>query len=117
MVDAPQLSDRARRIFERTDRVEERIFIPCITFFELLHLTEKKRVRADFKTLIEMVASSENYRIEPLCLPVIERAREISKGTVPDPWDRLIAATSLHLGLPLITRDRRLRKIGIEVIW
>jgi PIN domain nuclease of toxin-antitoxin system len=117
LVDPPQLSDRARRIFERTDRDEERIFIPCITFFELLYLTEKKKVPADFKTLTEMVASSENYRVEPLCLPVIERAREIPKATVPDPWDRLIAATSLHLGLPLITRDRRLREIGIEIIW
>jgi PIN domain nuclease of toxin-antitoxin system len=38
--------------------------------------------------------------------------REIS-----DPWDRLIAATSLHLKIPLITRDKYLHKMGLKVIW
>jgi PIN domain nuclease of toxin-antitoxin system len=112
MTDDPRLSSKAKRIFE-----EDYIFIPCIVFFELLYLTEKKKLAIDFDRLIAMVSSSKNYRVEPLCLPIIEKSRAISKGEVSDPWDRLVAATSMHLSLPLITRDKSLREIGLEVIW
>lgn len=62
-----------------------------------------------------MVSSSNNYGVEPLCLPIIEASRKISMQ-VKDPWDRLIAATSLRLGLPLITRDRALEAVT-ETVW
>ena len=41
----------------------------------------------------------------------------IPRKKVPDPWDRLIAATAMHLNLPLISRDPALRNIGIEIVW
>jgi len=64
-----------------------------------------------------MVSSSKNYRIEPLCLPIIQKSKRIPRERVADPWDRLIAATSMHLNFPLITRDETLREIGLEVVW
>ncbi len=99
--------------------MQEYIFIPCIVFFELLILTEKKRVVADFDRFLAMVTASKNYKIEPLCLPIIERSRIIPRE-IKDPWDRLIIATSMHLKFPLITRDESIRKVretGLEVIW
>jgi len=117
MTDDPKLSKEAKRIFKEVDNASERIFIPCIVFFELLYLTEKKRIAPDFDSFVKMVSSSENYRIEPLCLPIIERSRTIPREKIVDPWDRLIAATSMHLNLPLITRDESLKNIGLEVIW
>ena len=112
MTDDPRLSLKVKRIFD-----EDYIFIPCIVFFELLYLVEKKRIVSDFDGFLTMVSSSENYNVEPLCLPVIEASKTIPREKVPDPWDRLIAATSIHLSLPLITRDEALREIGLEVIW
>jgi PIN domain nuclease of toxin-antitoxin system len=40
----------------------------------------------------------------------------ISRERISDPWDRLIAVTSLHLDIPLITRDRYLHKVGLRVV-
>ena len=117
MVGDRKLSAKAKAIFRKTDRAEESIFIPCIVFFELLYLIEKKRMAVGFDDFIEKVSSSENYRVEPLCLPIIETSRTIPREGVSDPWDRLIAATSIHLGLPLITRDESLAKIGVDRIW
>jgi len=112
MTDDPRLSLRVKKIFDN-----DYIFIPCIVFFELLYLVEKKRIVSDFDSFITLVSSSENYNVEPLCLPIIETSKRIPRDKVTDPWDRLIAATSMHLSLPLITRDEALRDIGLEVIW
>jgi len=112
MTDDPRLSSRVKKIFDN-----DYIFIPCIVFFELLYLVEKKRIVSDIDTFFAMVSSSENYKVEPLCLPIIENSRKIPREMVADPWDRLIAATSMHLRLPLITRDENLKEIGLEVIW
>jgi PIN domain nuclease of toxin-antitoxin system len=112
MTDDSRLSLKAKKIFDK-----EYIFIPCIIFFELLYLIEKKKIVSDFDSFLIMVASSKNYQIEPLCLPIIEKCKKIPREKVTDPWDRLIAATAMHLNFPLITRDKNLKEIGIEVIW
>ena len=117
MTEDSQLSKRAKREFEKADVSDEHVVIPCIVFFELLYLIEKDRVAVDFNRFVAMVSSSRNYRIEPLCLPIIEASRRIPREKVADPWDRLIAATSMHLHLPLITRDKALKKIGVDTIW
>ena len=117
MTGDPKLSIDARRAFERTDRRDEHIYIPCIIFFELLYLVDKHKIDADFDSVISMISSSSNYKIEPLCLPIIEASRKISMEKVRDPWDRLIAATSIHLDLPLITTDKSLTNLGIQTVW
>ncbi|MFQ6009136.1 MAG: type II toxin-antitoxin system VapC family toxin [Candidatus Zixiibacteriota bacterium] len=117
MTEDSQLSKRAKRVFEKADVSDERVVIPCIVIFELLYLIEKGKVTVDFDSFVAMVSSSANYRIEPLCLPIIELTRRISRDIIKDPWDRLIAATAIHLKLPLITRDKTLRKVGISTVW
>lgn len=117
MTDDPKLSIEAKSAFEKADRGQDDIFIPCITFFELLYLTEKQKLAIDFESFITIISSSKNYKVEPLCLPIIEKSRLLSRNEIPDPWDRLIAATSMHLGFPLITRDKSLQRIGLKVVW
>ena len=116
LTDDPKLSATAKRTFEWADIFQDYIYIPCIVFFELLYLIKKKKIDVDFDSFIKLVSSSKNYRVEPLGLPIIENSRKIHKKVV-DPWDRLIAATSMHLNAPLISKDRLLRGIGLEVIW
>ena len=117
MIDDPRLSVKARKVFEEVDTGKNYMFIPCIIFFELLYLVKKKKLTVDFENFIRMVSSSRNYKVEPLCLPIIEKSKIIPKEKVKDPWDRLIAATSMHLSFPLVTRDESLRKIGLKVVW
>lgn len=31
--------------------------------------------------------------------------------------DRIIAATTMHLGLPLVTRDQKIRAANVETVW
>ena len=34
-----------------------------------------------------------------------------------DPFDRLLVAQALSERLPIVTRDREIRKYGVEVVW
>lgn len=117
ITDDPKLSTEAKAIFQKVDSFQDHIFIPCIVFFELLYLIEKIRIVADFDSFLAMISSAKNYRIEPLCLPIIEKSKRIPREIVSDPWDRLIASTLMYLNFPLITRDKTLREIGLKVIW
>jgi PIN domain nuclease of toxin-antitoxin system len=113
----PQLSASARQIFRDTDENREQVYIPCIELFELLILNEKRKVLLDVDQVIALVRSSNNYRIAPMCAPIIERSRAFPREDVRDPWDRLIAATASHLGFPLITRDANLRRLSLATVW
>jgi PIN domain nuclease of toxin-antitoxin system len=41
----------------------------------------------------------------------------IPREDVPDMPDRIIAATGLRLGVPIISRDRNIRAANLETIW
>jgi len=93
------------------------LFSKSIIFFELLYLIEKKKLDIDLDNFITLISSSRNYKVEPLCLPIIEKSRSIPRSKITDPFDRLIAATSIYLGFPLITKDKSIQKIGLKTIW
>lgn len=120
LTDDPKLSPQARQAFQNADVGRDHIIIPCILLFELLYLVEKQKISFDFHGFVSALHRTKNYKIEPLCLPIIERSLEIPKDRVKDPWDRLIAATAIYRKLPLISRDRSLRSLGLKglkVIW
>jgi PIN domain nuclease of toxin-antitoxin system len=117
ITDDPKLSIEAKKIFQKADNGQDYISIPCIVFFELLYLTEKKKLDVDVDKFISLVSSSKNYKVEPLCLPIIEKSKTIPIREIPDPFDRLIVATSIHLGFPLVTRDKSIQDLGLETIW
>lgn len=50
--------------------------------------------------------------IAPVNRSVTDLLEQIPRDIVPDMPDRIIAATALQLGVPLVTRDRRLRSAG-----
>ena len=58
-----------------------------------------------------------NLRIVPLDRDIANLVEPIPRDAVPDIPDRIIAATAVHLGLPLITRDAKLRRAELETIW
>jgi len=117
LTEDPQLSTKAKRIFQRADTNQDYIVIPCIVLFEIVYLIEKRKIAINLESFLWALDKARNYKIEPLCLPIIEKSRAIQRRQVKDPWDRLIVATALHLGMPLISRDRSLRKLGLQIIW
>ena len=49
---------------------------------------------------------------------IAEKLNLIDRATVPDMPDRIIAATALHLAIPLVTRDNKIQNLTIiQTIW
>ena len=113
------LSPAALQAIRGATQSGEPLYVPSISLVEVVYLVERGRVpAAAFTKLREALDSAESaLTIVPLDSGVAEAVRRVPRELVPDMPDRIIAATALHLGLPLVTRDQRLRASGIEAIW
>ncbi len=53
----------------------------------------------------------------PFTSEVVEAMRQIPRNSMPDMPDRIIAATALYRGVPVISRDGHIRASNIHTIW
>lgn len=87
-----RLSLTALQTIRRSPGAGRPIYVSCISLIETIYLVERDE-------------------------EVAKAFQKISSSTVPEMPDRIIAATALHLDIPLITRDQRLQASGIKTIW
>lgn len=117
---SPRLSKIAVNSLNEAAEQGENIFLSAISIVEIIYLIEKGRLVEETLTiLIEFLRSPDSsFLVQSVNSGVAETLREIPRSIVPDMPDRIIAATALHLGLPLITSDSDIRKLkNIETIW
>lgn len=96
------------------------IFVSAITLVELHYLVEKGKltpaVRNAIETALDYPATA--LRLAPIDRAVADAVAQIPRATVPDMPDRIIAATALALGLPLVTRDTEISKLtNVTIVW
>jgi PIN domain nuclease of toxin-antitoxin system len=94
-------------------------WISAISCWELAKLVEKGRIGFSIPTLTWIRRSLQEYDIR-----MVELTAEIAvestllKGMHADPADQIIAASSRVTGMPLVTSDKRLRRLdGVDTIW
>lgn len=90
-----------------------------MTLVELIYLVERGRVPPDGRTrlLAAVDAPTSMLTVIPIDRAVAEAALLIDRAAIPELPDRVIAATALNLGAPLVTSDLRIRASGIATIW
>ncbi len=95
------------------------IVVASITLVEIAHLVEKSRIDPDsFDRVTQALADPRSgFILAALDLAVTEALRRVPRHVVPDMPDRIIAATALHLGLPVVSRDRKIQASAILTIW
>jgi PIN domain nuclease of toxin-antitoxin system len=93
--------------------------LKTISVIELIYLVERKKIpAAALQRLRDALADANaGLFIAPIDAHVADALEKIPRSLVPDMPDRIVAATALHLGVPLITRDRQLQAAGIDTIW
>jgi PIN domain nuclease of toxin-antitoxin system len=48
---------------------------------------------------------------------VVEAMRRVPREAVPDMPDRIVAATGIFLGVPVISRDGLIRASSVKTVW
>ncbi|MEH1831175.1 MAG: type II toxin-antitoxin system VapC family toxin [Nostoc sp.] len=117
--DSTRLSPAANQAFEECERGEIVIYIPTICLVEIVYLQEKGRISADMKSQLDtvLIAGTSGMILANLTDEVVTALATITRDSVPDMPDRIIAATAKYLGLPLISRDTRMPLSGVGIIW
>jgi PIN domain nuclease of toxin-antitoxin system len=93
--------------------------LSSISLCEVLYLVERGRIRADaLERMLEAVRAPDAIFEEiPVAASIVAAMMRVDHAAVPEMPDRIITATALNLGVPLLTRDRRIIESGAEVIW
>jgi PIN domain nuclease of toxin-antitoxin system len=82
-------------------------------------LQEKGRIPAHLKTTFEskLKFGASGLVVADMTMGVVDAMATILRTDVPEMPDRIIAATALHLGLPLMSRDHKIRSSSVTTIW
>lgn len=114
-----RLSATARDVIDMAAAAGEYIGVSAITIVEMVYLTEKGRIAETMLPTFFKALERQRVvlRIIPLDRLVGEVLREVSRTEIPDMPDRIIAATALHLGVPLITKDTLISMSRVPTIW
>lgn len=119
LLESDQLSHTAYSLIDEAATKGTPTYISAVSLIEIVYLVEKGRISEDAfdKFLTELGRENSAFLVAPVDFQVAKALRGIPRRFVPDMPDRIIAATALHLGLPLITRDRRLQSAGVQTLW
>jgi PIN domain nuclease of toxin-antitoxin system len=114
-----RLSKTALSTLESAAQRGYTIGISSITFVEITYLIEKQKIPAT--TLItlmrELQTADSMFAQVPVTLEIAQALSRVPYKEVPDMPDRIIAATAVYLGVPVINRDGKIRMSSITTIW
>jgi PIN domain nuclease of toxin-antitoxin system len=120
LCDTSKLSTVALAALDRAIDTNNPIYISAISLVEIIYLIEKGRLSSEVLTIIlnAIDAPDVGLAVTALDRNIAERLKLIDRAIVPDMPDRIIAATALHLAIPLVTRDNKIKNLSaIQTIW
>jgi PIN domain nuclease of toxin-antitoxin system len=114
-----RLSLRAQTFIETTLQQGNQLALPSITFVEMVYLIEKGRIASESLTIVgaELSHTDSAFIEIPVDLKIARAMARVDAVQIADMPDRIIAATALHLGLPVISRDGKIRLSSMATIW
>jgi PIN domain nuclease of toxin-antitoxin system len=57
------------------------------------------------------------FKEAPFTEAIVDAMRQVPRAEVPDMPDRIVAATAVYYGVPVISRDGRIRSSNLQTVW
>ena len=113
-----RLSKNAREAIDEARKNGGGLAISGITLWELATLAGRGRIRLDVSVESFLGEVEARFTVLPITGRACVRALSLPAAYPKDPADRIIAATALVEGLPLLTADREIRRArALRTIW
>ena len=120
LVAEPSRLSRGAAAAIRRARANQGIGIAAISLWELAMMFSRGRLEATgtVEASVQLVVDRSGVIVKPLTPQVAALATQFPQDFPLDAADRLIAATARAEGMPLITRDERIRQSPlVKTIW
>jgi PIN domain nuclease of toxin-antitoxin system len=115
--DDKRLSKRAHEAI-RQARVDSGIAVAAITLWEIAWLAHHERIVVVGSVEAFVRETVARVILRPVTVEVAVLAARLPEPFPRDPADRLIAATAIVEGIPLVTADARIRQSKVvETVW
>jgi len=114
--DPKRLTTSARRAIDEA----ERALVCAISVWEVAMLVAKRRIRLDrpVEQWVDIALALPGIQLAPLEPAIAVRSTKLPGEFHPDPADRIIVATALENGVPIITPDGRIRSYPhVQSAW
>ena len=86
---------------------------------EVVYLIEKNRVAANAH--LDLKAALEDpdhvFKEAPFTVEIVDAMKQVPGADVPDMADRIVAATAVYFGVPVLSRDSKIRVSNIQTMW
>lgn len=117
-LDPSRISSKAKAAIDHARQSGESLAISDITLLELATLSLKGRVTftVSLETFLREVES--RFIVLPITGQACVRVAALPSSYPKDPADRIIGATALEEGVPLLTADNAIRRSrAVRTIW
>ena len=86
---------------------------------EIVYLIEKNRLPSSAYEKLRQALGVVDYVIDevPVTTGIVDAMSRVSRADIPDMPDRIVAATGVYFGVPVISRDGRIRASNIRTVW
>lgn len=118
LADPDQLSDHGRAAVLQESKPGS-LVVSAISVWELCTLVKKGRLQIDTTpaVFVNTTYSDERFRVEPVDEVVGMKSVDLP-DVHSDPADRIVLATAMNLGCPVMSKDKRFHEYGVvPVIW
>jgi PIN domain nuclease of toxin-antitoxin system len=116
--DQARISRKAKAAIEETRTRAEPLGISDISLLEIATLKRKSRISLNTSLETFLTDVEARFAVLPITGRICVRATGLPAGFPSDPADRVIAATALVEGIPLLTADDAIRRSkALPVIW
>jgi PIN domain nuclease of toxin-antitoxin system len=120
LYDDARLSVAAADFIDQAAATGSQIVVSAITLAEIVYLIEKNRLPATsaYTDLKAVLGDPDHvFKEAPFTVEIVDAMRQVPRADVPDMPDRIVAATAVYFGVPVISRDGKIRASNVSTIW
>ena len=114
-----RLSTPAKEFIEQAAASRRTIEVSPISLAEIIYLVEKSRIPSSALEDLRSALDNPNHVFKevPFTKDVVNAMLQVPRDEVPDMPDRIVAATAVYFGVPVISRDGRIKASSVQSIW